>query len=245
MAVQPARAVAVAARLNKDGDICVSLIIPTLNEADNIKRTLEGIFLSSQVSRFEVIISDGGSDDDTLEIADSYSCVVVKGARGRARQMNFAANQARGRFLLFLHADTQLPRDWFETVSKSRHWGFFPLRLSGRGLILRIVERSVNLRSSLTRVATGDQALHFRREAFNLINGFDDIALMEDIAVCKKLRRHYKPDIATNPVITSSRRWEARGVWRTIFLMWMLRLAYALGISPDILHRIYYPRHRQ
>lgn len=245
MAVPPGREVAVVVRLNKAGDIDVSLIIPTLNEAENIDHTLQQIFQSHQHSAIEVLVSDGGSQDDTLQIAASYPCVIIRGAAGRAQQMNRAANLARGQVLLFLHADTQLPHDWYDIVSTVEQWGFFPLKLSGRGWLLRIVERLINQRSSLTRVASGDQTIFFRREAFDLIGGYDDIALMEDIAISKKIRQFYHPNIAASAVVTSSRRWETRGVLRTVLLMWLLRLAYAMGISPDTLHSLYYPRHRQ
>jgi rSAM/selenodomain-associated transferase 2 len=244
MAVPLDRAVAAVARLNDENGIIISIIIPTLNEADNINTTLDHIYQSDNCENIEVIISDGGSTDQTVDIATRNHCRVVEGSRGRAQQMNRAARQASGSLLLFLHADTRLPDQWFDAVRRIDKWGFFPLKLSGRHWFLRVIERSVTLRSRLTSIAGGDQALFFKRNYFDFIGGFSDIPLMEDIAICKKARRTAKPDIPSYAVITSSRRWENKGIARTVVLMWLLRLGYFAGLSPERLHRLYYPQQR-
>ena len=232
------------ARLNDTGGIIISIIIPTLNEADSIYTTLDRIYRSDNLENIEVIVSDGGSTDSTVDIATKSQCRVVEGSSGRARQMNRAAQQASGSLLLFLHADTRLPDNWFNALVRIDKWGFFPLKLSGRHWLLRIIERAVTLRSRLTQIAGGDQALFFKRDFFDCIGGFSDIPLMEDIAICKKARRAAKPDIPSHAVITSSRRWESKGIARTVVLMWLLRLGYFAGLSPEKLHRLYYPRQR-
>lgn len=238
-----ARVAAVVARLNDKAGIDVSIIIPTLNEEENIRQALQQFDCSTGKYNIEIIISDGGSMDGTLEIIDNNSCNIIEGSSGRAAQMNRAARVANGRLLLFLHADTVLPDNWLSSLPAVKQWGFFPLRLSGAHWFLRIIERAINLRSRLTGIAGGDQALFFDRSLFEAIGGYNDIPLMEDIAICKKARRRSKAFILQYPVITSSRRWENRGILRTVLLMWLLRLGYFIGIDPKRLHRIYYPQH--
>ncbi len=232
------------AHLNDANGIDVSIIIPTLNEAENLRETLHQIYKSAYSQRIEVIISDGGSLDSTPHIAAQYPCAFIKQGCGRAQQMNSAAKQARGSLFLFLHADTRLPEDWYNSVIQTGQWGFFPVELSGNHWLLRVIERTINLRSRLTKVAGGDQVLFFRQPLFTLIGGFANIPLMEDIAICKKARRMSKPHIPIHSVITSSRRWETRGIVRTVLLMWLLRFGYFVGLSPERLHRLYYPHQR-
>lgn len=230
-------------RLTEHNRVSISIIIPTFDEADHLGDTLSRLFEDIDPVQTEIFISDGGSSDTSLDIAANYPCVVVKGSPGRALQMNRAASRAKGEWILFLHADTELPGNWQASILASRQWGFFPVKLSGKRLLLRIIERAMSLRSSITRVATGDQALFFQRSFFHQINGFDEIPIMEDIAISKKARRITPPSIASEAIITSSRRWEKNGIVKTIFLMWWMRLAYWLGTSPARLHRIYYSDH--
>lgn len=230
-------------RLTEQNGISISIIIPTFNEAEHFQGMLKRLFMAIDPSRVEILISDGGSPDASLKIATDYPCIVINGSPGRAGQMNRAASQACGEWLLFLHADNQLPDNWQSSILQSRQWGFFPVKLSGKHWLLRVIERAICLRSSITRVATGDQALFFRRSFFTQIDGFDDIPIMEDIAISKKARQLSTPDIADDATITSSRRWEKNGIMKTIVLMWWLRLAYWFGTSPERLHRIYYPDH--
>lgn len=222
----------------------LSIVIPTLNEAANIEATL----LSLQQLReqgVELLLSDGGSSDQTCLLAEPWVDQQCNADQGRANQMNAGARVASGDYLLFLHADTHLPESfaehWQQIITEQPDWGYCAIRLSGRHWLLRVVERMMNWRSRVTRVATGDQAMFVHRELFERIGGFATIPLMEDIEICKRLRKIATPVRITTPVVTSSRRWEERGIVTTILLMWRLRLAYFLGVSPEQLVARYYP----
>ncbi len=224
----------------------LSVVMPALNEADGIAARLEGL-QGLRAEGGELIVVDGGSDDATVERAGPLADLVLVADRGRARQMNAGAAVASGRLLLFLHADTQLPADFLSRLRAFLHepghaWGRFDVRLSGEAGMFRLIERMMNWRSRLTGIATGDQAIFARREVFEQLAGFADIPLMEDVELCSRLRRLSRPCCLSPPVITSSRRWEEQGIWRTIFLMWRLRLAYFLGVSPERLVMSYYGR---
>jgi rSAM/selenodomain-associated transferase 2 len=221
----------------------LSIIVPVLNEADCLGETLESLFDNYWLRQHcEVLVSDGGSSDGSLEIAARFACEIVRGGAGRALQMNAAAERARGEWLLFLHADSRLPAGIEEIPDSTAEWGFFRLRLSGEKRALRIIESAINLRSALTKVAGGDQGLFFRRRFFASLGGFPGIPLMEDIAICKRARRQAAPLVVRSPMISSSRRWQRQGIVRTVLLMWWLRFAYWLGADPVRLHRIYYPQ---
>ncbi len=192
----------------------------------------------------EIILVDGGSTDATLRQAQGRVDKIVETDRGRARQMNAGAEQAQGEVLLFLHADTRLPENADglirEALETGRVWGRFDVRLSGQAWLLRVIETFMNWRSCLTGMATGDQAMFVLREAFVHLGGFADIPLMEDLELSRRLKRISAPCCLRPRVITSSRRWETRGVLRTVLLMWGLRLAWFFGVSAARLHRIYY-----
>jgi len=235
--------VVVGARLTESESIAISIIIPTLNEAETLPHSLDSLFTSIDQSEVEVIISDGGSTDDTLHIASQFPCRIVTANPGRARQMHHACQQAKGDRLLFLHADSYLPADWQLAVWQTRHWGFFPVQLSGKHWLLRIIETAMAWRSRITHVGTGDQGLYFHRSFYQQLGGFADIPIMEDIAMSKQARRLARPTIANSHIVTSSRRWEQNGICRTVLQMWSLRLAYWLGAKPERLHRFYYPDH--
>ncbi len=193
----------------------------------------------------EIILADGGSEDDTIPLAAPFCDKQLLGRPGRALQMNQAAAQAQGEWLLFLHADSQLPTDFValwqrKVVAQGRGWGRFDVSLSGEHLLLRLVERMMNLRSRLTSIATGDQAIFVKRQLFEALGGFAPIPLMEDIELCKRLRRTGRPLCLPSKLKTSSRHWEQRGVVRTILLMWKLRLLFFIGVSPQRLVSQYY-----
>jgi len=219
----------------------ISVVIPALNEADSIEETL--LLLQAWRHRgHEVIVADGGSCDETKALAGPLADVVVDTAKGRARQMNHGARKARGDVLLFLHADTRLPEktpQLIRTAILRKPWGRFDVRLSGKHTMLRVVEFMMNQRSHLTGIATGDQAIFVTRTLFEKINGFADIPLMEDIDLSKRLKAFSKPACIHHKLVTSSRRWEQHGIFRTILLMWRLRLAYFFGIGPERLAKIY------
>ncbi len=219
-----------------------SVIIPTLNESTSLKQALQELLASIEnPSQVEIILSDGGSNDDSLKLVQQSRVTIVNSKKGRALQMNTGAQQATGEWLVFLHADTRLPDHWMNLIQRCEgDWGRFDVRLSGQHWLLRIVEKAMNLRSRKTSIATGDQVLFFRRRFFHELGGFPEIPLMEDIAISKLARKLIAANCIAEPVITSSRRWEKNGILRTIVLMWCLRLAFWMGIKPDRLHRIYY-----
>lgn len=214
-------------------DARLSIVVPALNEAGGIRAALDAL-APLRARGHEVIVVDGGSTDGTAELAAALCDRVLSAPRGRASQMNAGARAASGEVLLFLHADTRLPERF--TIPADSLWGRFDVRIQGRHPLLRVVAWAMNLRSRLTGIATGDQAIFVRRQAFP---GFEEIPLMEDIALSRRLKRLGAPACLREQVVTSGRRWESRGVLRTIFLMWRLRLLYFLGVSPQSLARRY------
>jgi rSAM/selenodomain-associated transferase 2 len=214
----------------------ISIIIPALNEAAAIQATLAPL-QPLRAHGHEVVVVDGGSVDGTPEIAWPMADQVLASPRGRAAQQNAGVAAATGDVLLFLHADTLLPPDADRLVldglrTTGRGWGRFDVRLSGPAPLLRVVERMISLRSRVTGIATGDQAIFVRADWFHRAGGFPPIPLMEAVAISTELKRLGPPLCLRERVTTSSRRWEERGIARTILLMWRLRLAYALGADP-------------
>ena len=222
----------------------LSIVIPALNEADHISTTLAP--LQAMRSRgVEIILVDGGSIDATKQLAALLVDRVIDNERGRAKQMNAGANAARGEALFFLHADSTAPNDADQLIlrglqSTSRVWGRFDVSITGQHFFLPVVAWCMNLRSRWTGIATGDQGLFMTADAFTAAGGFADIPLMEDVAMCVVLKRISPPLCLKQKITTSGRRWEKHGVWRTIFLMWRIRLAYFLGADPVALHRAYH-----
>ena len=216
----------------------LSVIIPALNEAASIRAALEALAPLRRRGH-EVIVVDGGSTDGTPLLAEGLCERVLNAARGRAVQMNVGARHASGDGFVFLHADTRLPPHAHRLIERAlvRHrWGRFDVRIESRQRLLKIVAWAMNLRSRLSGIATGDQAIFVRREAFA---GFPEIALMEDVAFSSAMRRGGAPACLREQVTTSGRRWEARGVLRTIVLMWRLRVLYFFGVRPESLARRY------
>lgn len=212
----------------------LSVIVPTLNEGRTIAAAL-GRLQPLRRCGAEVIVVDGGSDDDTKAQAHLLADSVLEAPRGRASQMNAGATAARGETLLFLHADTVLPEDPGALLGADHAWGRFDVRIEGSHPLLRVVAAMMNARSRLTGICTGDQAIFVRRTLFAGIGGYPDIPLMEDIALSKILRRHAPPVCLAQRVTTSGRRWQSRGVLRTILLMWRLRFDYWRGVEPRAL----------
>jgi len=216
-----------------DARLRLSVVVPVLNEAAGIRAALEAL-APLRARGHEVIVVDGGSSDSTADIAAGLCDRVLSAPRGRAAQMNAGARAANGDMLLFLHADTRLPADF--TIPDSAVWGRFDVRIDGRHPLLKVVACAMNLRSRLTGIATGDQAMFVRRAVFP---GFPEIPLMEDVALSKVLKQRGRPTCLHEKVTTSGRRWDERGVLRTILLMWRLRLLYFLGARPEDLARRY------
>ncbi|WP_245184370.1 TIGR04283 family arsenosugar biosynthesis glycosyltransferase [Halomonas salinarum] len=210
----------------------LSIIIPTLNEADSIERQLTAL-LGLGVCGVEIIVVDGGSQDDTVALAKHHASRVIASEPGRARQMNLGARASCGEQLLFLHADTHLPcradRKIAQALEGSRCWGRFDIHISGEQSMLGVIAFCMNMRSRLTGIATGDQALFMTRAAFEAVNGYPDQPLMEDIEISKRLKKLSKPACLHAKVVSSGRRWENDGLWATILLMWRLRYRYWRG----------------
>ena len=220
----------------------LSIIMPVLDEAANIETALAAL-APYRARSVEIIVVDGGSSDGTAELARPLADRVIAAARGRSLQMNAGAATAQGDVLLFLHADTRLPENadrlLLDGLARSgRSWGHFNVRIDGGGL-LRVVAATMNLRSRLTGIATGDQAMFVARAAFESVGGFPPIALMEDVALSARLRRIGRPCALRARATTSARRWRTHGTLRTVLLMWRLRLRFFFGADPAKLARAY------
>lgn len=214
----------------------LSIVMPCLNEAAGIAATLERL-QPLRARGVEVVVVDGGSSDDTMRLATPLADRAIAATRGRAWQMNAGAVVARGGVLLFLHADCRLPAHADHLIidglaASGRRWGRFDVAFAGDQPRMRVVACTMNLRSRLTGVATGDQGIFVARELFLAHDGFPLIALMEDVALSKRLKMQHTPLCLTERITTSARRWEQRGVLRTILLMWRLRFAYFAGVDP-------------
>lgn len=221
----------------------LSVIVPMLNEAAVLPRLLPQLRALKRQG-CEVLLVDGGSDDDSPGLIAQAGLRVLASPRGRARQMNHGAAHAAGDLLLFLHADTRLPESALSAITQTLRssnavWGRFDVLIEGTHPMLRVVAAMMNLRSRWTGIATGDQAMFVTRAAFDTVGGFPDQPLMEDIELSRRLRRLSRPACIGQPVLTSGRRWESRGVWRTILLMWRLRWAYWRGAAADELAQRY------
>jgi len=219
----------------------LTIVVPVLNEAAIIVAALQAL-APLRARGAEIIVADGGSRDGTAQLAEPFADRVITVPRGRGAPMNAGAALGIGGALLFLHADTALPEDADRLIDKAlarRAWGRFDLRIAGSHPLLAVVARMINLRSRLTGIATGDQAIFVSREAFAAVGGFPDLPLMEDIAISRRLKRLCRPFCIATPVVTSGRRWEQNGVLRTILLMWRLRLSYYLGVEPALLAELY------
>lgn len=213
----------------------LSIILPVLNEAELIVQCLERL-APLRTQGAEIIVVDGGSSDSTFNLAQPLADQLLSSPRSRAQQMNIGARSAHGELLLFLHVDTTLPDAAVKLISDAmmdqQVWGRFDVKIEGKHPLFRLIAWSMNLRSRLTGIATGDQSIFVRREAFEHCGGIPSLPLMEDIALCRCLKRESHPICLRAKVSTSGRRWERHGVLRTIGLMWWLRLAYFCGADP-------------
>jgi rSAM/selenodomain-associated transferase 2 len=221
----------------------LSIIMPVLDEGEAIASALEAL-APLRAGGAEIVVVDGGSRDATVERAKMQADRVIAAPRGRAAQMNAGAEAASGDVLVFLHADTRLPEGAdclvLDGLARTgRAWGRFDIAIDGRSPLLAVVAAFMNWRSRLSGIATGDQAMFVKRNAFRATGGFPAIALMEDIELSRRLKRISRPLCIHQRARTSGRRWERDGILRTVALMWRLRLAYFFGADPSALARRY------
>lgn len=213
-----------------------TIVIPTLNEEAHIQACLMQL-QGLRAKGIEIIVVDGGSVDKTPQLVKGLYDQFVSSVPCRAVQMNAGARQARGEIMSFLHVDTRLPEDFSEIINSietDKHcWGRFDVKLSGQQWPFRVIETMINGRSRLTGIATGDQVIFMTQRIYRAVDGFPEIALMEDIAMSRKLRKIHSPLCLRQKVITSSRRWEKHGITSTIVKMWWLRFAYFIGVNPE------------
>ena len=232
----------------------ISIIVPIYNEGNHIAALIE--HLHGLAGLQEVILVDASDQPQAKSIvAESVLAgsklspesakitLVTSDKSGRAVQMNLGAQYSNGDILVFLHCDTRLPDDAIrlirQVVENGTQWGRFDIALDCKGLIYRIIERMMNLRSRVRSIATGDQAMFIAADLFNQCDGYPEIALMEDIAICQKLNRHCRPGLIKKSVRTSARRWQNKGALATILLMWKLRLLFWLGVDSTRLASMY------
>jgi len=224
----------------------LSIIIPALNEVENIERLLRELAVTCPEA--EIIVVDGGSRDGSLEVVQSFPRVrLVSAVRGRAKQMNAGAKVAGGNILLFLHADTHPPTGAHQAIEEAMAdpktvGGRFDVRFDSARPLSRMIAALMNLRSRHSGICTGDQAIFVTREIFEELGGYPDIPLMEDVEFTRRLKRKGRLACLRLQVTTSARKWEREGILRTILLMWTLRFLYFIGVPPERLHRMYYPR---
>lgn len=228
------------------GPPLLSIIVPLLNERALLPAVLPNILhLKQSHGAVEWLFVDGGSGDGSVEYLQAQGLRVIASDAGRARQMNAGAAQASGAWLLFLHIDTLLSTEVLTALRRHCEgrppgWGRFDVRIHGRSSMLKVVASMMNWRSRITGIATGDMGIFVHREVFAAVSGFPEQPLMEDIEISRRLKRTGRPYCLSQPVITSGRRWDEKGVWATILLMWRLRIAYFMGRSADDIARRYY-----
>jgi rSAM/selenodomain-associated transferase 2 len=220
----------------------LSIIVPILNEGAQAEACVRRL-APLRAAGHELILVDGGSDELLVDRLEPQVDRLLQGEAGRARQMNLGARAAMGEVFWFLHADTWPIDDAVAAIQAANlsqpAWGRFDVRLDGRAGLLRLVERMMNGRSRWSGIATGDQGIFVHRELFRQVGGFPDQPLMEDIEISARLKRLRRPVCLPQQLLTSSRRWQQQGILRTIVLMWGLRLAYWLGVSPERLAGYY------
>lgn len=220
----------------------LSVVIPVRNEAQALPCLLDDL-AGLRAAGAELIVVDAGSSDGTCELAQGRVDQLLSTEPGRALQMNAGAAAARGEYLWFVHADTRISSESLSSLQAALGarplWGRFDVRLSGSGLALWVIGWMISLRSRISGIASGDQGIFVLRERFSALGGYASIPLMEDLQLCRRLKALARPCCLRPPLLTSSRRWEQHGIWRTVLLMWCLRVAYYCGASPEKLSRQY------
>ena len=242
MVVLQGRVVVVVAHSGNKMIAC-SIIIPVLNEAAHLPAQLAALQKWRQAGH-EIIVVDGGSDDASVELATPLVDQMIASPKGRAAQMNKGAEVANNEWFVFLHVDTFFSETAINSLQNIFHrediqWGRFNVHLSGSNPLFRLVSGLMNIRSRVTGIATGDQAMFMRKTVFEQAGRFPEIVLMEDISLSSQLKKITSPYCIKEFVTTSSRRWHKDGVVKTILMMWSLRLRYFFGVSPVVLAERY------
>lgn len=224
----------------------LSVVVPIFNEIAVLPALLAQL---AELRADQLILVDGGSNDGSYQWLEQHkdkAFTLLQTASGRALQMNAGAAQCTSDMIVFLHADTMLPKDAKKEILAARNnlrlWGRFDIAFSDVGsnrIAMPVVAWFMNVRSRLSSIATGDQAIFVDRQLYNIVGGFPNLPVMEDVALCKQLKRHCVPACSRLKAITSARRWQQNGVIKTVLLMWALRLAFAFGVSPQRLAQIY------
>lgn len=220
----------------------ISIIIPAKNEKKTIYDTLSNLQILRKKKVCEIILVDGRSDDETINISKPYVDKILSISPNRSRQQNLGASIAEGEMLLFLHADTHISSKVllkFYENHKNYKWGFFSIKLNHDSIKYRILEFLINLRSRIFKYGTGDQCLFINKKLFTKINGFPVLELMEDISICSILKKEFNPSIIKSAVKTSARRWESHGFLITVIKMRLLRLLYIMGFNTSLLRKLY------
>lgn len=225
----------------------LSIIIPVLNDAAALEQLLLSLRMSSlthgENTRIEMIVVDGGSSDHSVDIAKQYTSAVLQSSQGRAQQMHIGAAHANGRMLWFVHADALISPillDEMLRIAECDGWGRCNVRLDHSAQIFRVIEFMMNWRSRLTGIATGDQGIFIERERYVSVGGYGNGLLMEDVGICRRLKKRSRPLLPSGVISVSSRRWAEHGIVKTILLMWWLRLLFFMGVPPNRLYRMYY-----
>jgi rSAM/selenodomain-associated transferase 2 len=223
----------------------VSVIIPVLNESAGINDLIAHLHAIEPEGSCEIIVVDGDSHGGTLKAIRDTSVVKAKSLKGRGRQMNEGAKIANGNILLFLHADSELPREAFSLIVTALNSGkfvagAFDLGIKSKGFVFRLIESMASVRSRITRIPFGDQAIFIRRAYFLGIGGYKDMPIMEDVEIMQRIKkRGDKICIIRLRALTSARRWEKEGVLRCTLRNWLLQTLYFFGMSPDRLSKWY------
>ena len=219
-----------------------SIVVPTLNEEYNLKSNEKKLLTLKKRLNADLVIVDGGSTDETIPWAYSMTQNVYRTYASRSRQLNIGAERAKGTYLIFLHADTILDNQAIESllnIEDCFNWGFFKIKLNSKKFKYKVLAYLINLRTKICNYATGDQVLIIKKNIFDSLNGYKQINLMEDIEIINRLKKNSSPKLLRGSAITSVRRWEKNGFFKTIILMRTLRILYYLGVSTDKLRRMY------
>jgi rSAM/selenodomain-associated transferase 2 len=223
----------------------ISIVIPVLHEAASINSLVARIGGLEHDEKPQIIVVDGDPEGTTIGAIESTDVVRAKSERGRGRQMNEGAKEAQGNVLLFLHADTELPAEALRQITSVMTRqdivaGAFDLGVKSRRFIFRIIEGIASFRSRVSRIPFGDQAIFIRRDYFNEIGGYDEIPLMEDLEIMRRIKkRGDKIFIIHTMVMTSPRRWEQEGMLYCTLRNWFIQILYYCGVSPQRLAKYY------